>query len=100
VRVDASFGEDGFFVGRGFQFATIYSLLRAGRSVTAPPIEVLIGKHYAAGRADTVVDIHAARGRQQQGPTVATVVVPPARSDNPFSKPHDVTVTASIKPAS
>jgi hypothetical protein len=96
VRVDATFGGGGFFVGRGFQFGTIYALRRHGRSVTAPPVEVLIGSQYGERGSDRVVNIDAGGDREPPGRTVARVVVPPERTDDPFSKAHAVTVTASV----
>jgi hypothetical protein len=99
VRVDATVGDGGFFVARGFQFATIYALRRHGHSVTAPPVEVLIGSQYAEGGAEKVVNIDAEGDRKPPGRTVAQVEVTPDTSDNPFAQPHAVTVTATVAPA-
>jgi hypothetical protein len=96
VRVDASAGDGGFFVMRGFQFATIYALRRHGLSVTAPPVEVLIGSHYGERGGDMVVNIDAEGDRRPPGRTVAQVEVTPDTSDNPFAKPQAVTVTATV----
>jgi hypothetical protein len=96
ARVDATFGDGGFFVGRGFQFGTIYALRRQGVSVTAPPVEVLLGSQYGESGGDIVVNIDAEGDQEPPGRTVARVEVPPERSDNPFSKPRSVTVTASV----
>jgi hypothetical protein len=97
VRVDASFGEGGYFVGRGFQFATIYALRRAGHSVTAPSVGELIGSQYKRTSAAATVNINAGGDPSGQGKAVATVDVPPDRFQNPFSKIRRVTVTASVK---
>jgi hypothetical protein len=97
VRVQASFGAGGYLVGRGFEFATIYSLRRSGRSVSAPDVAGLIGKQYDRRRTDAVANIDAGGAPGNHGRAVARVVVPPYRYDNPFSKATSVTVTASVR---
>jgi hypothetical protein len=95
ARVDATFGEGGFFIGRAFQFGTIYALRRQGLSVTSPDIEVLIGSQYGDDGGDVVVHIDAAGDKKARGRPVARVEVPP---DTPSSKASNVTVTATIAP--
>jgi hypothetical protein len=96
ARVDATFGDGGFFVGRAFQFGTIYALRRQGLSVTAPAIEVLIGSQYGDKGGDVLVNIDAEGDKKARGRTVARVEVPPDRADNPFSEARSVTVTATL----
>jgi hypothetical protein len=98
VRVDATFGEGGFFVGRGFQFGAVYALRRQGHTVRAPAVAALIGDDYKRPGGDRVATIDATAGKPTvEGRKVAAVLVPPDRTDNPFSKAPPVTVTASIR---
>jgi hypothetical protein len=86
VRVDASYPGEATFMGAGFQLGLVYSLLRDGRTVSAPSLPDL-GPRYAVTRpGEQVVRLDVDRPPPARGRELARFEVPTADSDNPFSK--------------
>jgi hypothetical protein len=76
TRVDASFAGSTLFMAIEFHAGVVYSLRREGWPVVAPGLVKSLGKDYAHGRYDQVLNIDVDRPPQPGTRLLARVVVP------------------------
>jgi hypothetical protein len=99
VRVDAAHAAGAGLTGSGFQLGLVYSLLRDGRTVSAPSLPDL-GSRYGVRRPDEqVVRVDVDRAPPARARELARLSIRTDKTDNPFSTaPPQRVVTISVLP--